>query len=256
VDLWPLVLTDGCRAAASGRVVFADGQFWFEPPLPVPLVYYEPGSEPAPRPSGWGVRLSEVDLERLDRRRNKDGATEGWAYLEGIWAEQRLDVLDQRPPRPPPLDEIDHARPPCDPPSGGWPIGPRDENLDVERAQGDEVLHLATFRPSAHQAVLVVTSEDPEHTRDRLAPVFGDRLCVVRSKWSRGQIASVRQAVEDNMRDWTAYLGSLGNTDEHGQVQLSMDVAQVLPALARYAEQVPDGLLLVNPWLAPLPAVV
>jgi hypothetical protein len=65
VDLWPLVLTDGCRAAASGRIVFADGEFWFEPPLPVPLVYYEPGSEPAPRPSGWGVRLSEVDLAPL-----------------------------------------------------------------------------------------------------------------------------------------------------------------------------------------------
>jgi hypothetical protein len=100
--------------------------------------------------------------------------------------------------------------------------------------------------------VLVVTSDDPALTSRRLTPIYGDRLCVVHSRWSRGQIKTLRRALEDNMRAWTAYMGSLGNTDAQGQVQLSMDVVQVLPDLARYAEQVPDGLLIVNPWLAPV----
>jgi hypothetical protein len=193
VDLWPLVLTDGCRAAASGRVVFADGQTWFDPPLSVPAIHYSPGTEPPPRPCGLGVRVTGVDLDRLVRRREKQGAIEGWAHLEGVWTQQRLDVLDQQPPRPPTLDDVDHSQPPCRPPGGGWPIGETDENWDVGRAQGEEVVHLATFRPSARQAVLVVTSEDPELTTRRLATIYGDRLCGVRSKWSRTQIETVRR---------------------------------------------------------------
>lgn len=231
--------------------MFADGELWFDPPLPVPLVYYEPGTEPAPRASGLGVRVSNVDLDRLVDRREKEGAIEGWAHLEGIWTQQDLDVLDQQPPRRQSTNEVSHSSPPCDPPAGGWPVGQPDENLDVERAQGDEVLQLATFRPSARQAVLVVTSDDPELTTHRLAPVFGDRLCVVRSKWLRAQVEAVRRDVKANMRDWTAYAGSLGNVDAHGQVTLSVDVVRMMPSLATYAEQVPDGLLIVNPWLAP-----
>lgn len=253
MDLWPFVLSDGCRAAASGRVILADGQTWFDPPLPVPAIYYTPGTEPPPRPSGLGIRVMGVDLDRLVRRREKQEAIEGWAYLEGIWTQHQLDVVDQQPPRPPSLDDVDHSQPPCRPPNGGWPMGDTDENLDVEQAQGDEVVHLATFRPSARQAVLVVTSDDPELTTRRLAPVYGDRLCVVRSTWSRAQIETVRRELKAHMRDWSAYIGGFGSSDAHGQVRFELDVVQVLPALAEYAEQVPAGLLLVKPWLAPLP---
>lgn len=251
MDLWPLVLTDGCRASASGRVVAADGDLWFEPPLAVALVYFEPGTEPPPRPSGLGVRVDNVDLDALEQRREKDGAVEGWAYLEGMWVHDRLLVDHQQSPRLSPLDDISD-RPPCNPPPEGWPVGPVDENLDVEHAHGDEVLFIAMSRPSANQVVLVVTSDDPALTSRRLTPIYGDRLCVVGSKWSRTQIETVRRGLEDNMGAWTAYLGSLGNTNAQGQVQLSMDVVQVLPSLARYAEEVADGLLVVNPWLAPV----
>ena len=252
MDLWPFVLSDGCRAAASGRVVIADGQAWFDPPLPVPAIYYPPGTEPPPRPSGLGVRVMGVDLGRLVRRREKQEAIEGWAYLEGIWTQHQLDVLDQQPPRPPSLDDVDLSHPPCRPPSGGWPMGDTDENLDAAQAHGEEVVHLATFRPGSRQAMLVVTSDDPELTTRRLAPVYGDRLCVVRSKWSRAQIETVRRELKAHMHDWNAYIGGFGGSDAQGQVRFELEVVHVLPALASYAERLPDGLLVVNPWLAPV----
>ena len=131
-------------------------------------------------------------------------------------------------------------------------MGDTDENLDAAQAHGEEVVHLATFRPGSRQAMLVVTSDDPELTTRRLAPVYGDRLCVVRSKWSRAQIETVRRELKAHMHDWNAYIGGFGGSDAQGQVRFELEVVHVLPALASYAERLPDGLLVVNPWLAPV----
>jgi hypothetical protein len=58
--------------------------------------------------------------------------------------------------------------------------------------------------------------------------------------------------VKEHLHDWSAYTGGFGSCDAAGQVRFEMDVVQVLPALADYAEQIPDGLLVVKPWLAPV----
>jgi hypothetical protein len=79
VDLDRLLLRDGDRVFACGRVVARGEECWFEPPLPFRLPLFPPRHEPAPEPSGLGVRVEGVDLERLTRRRQKDGASEGWA---------------------------------------------------------------------------------------------------------------------------------------------------------------------------------
>src|SRR6185437_4528492 len=50
-----LVLREGDGLRASGRVVTDRETVWFEPPLPVPLVWRSSGNEPAPGPSEFGV---------------------------------------------------------------------------------------------------------------------------------------------------------------------------------------------------------
>lgn len=92
MDVRSLMLREGCPVGATGRVIAVDGQVWFEPPLPERLVLYAPWYEPAPRWSGLGVPVRGVDLDRLDRRRLKDGALEGWAQLVGHWTGGELVV--------------------------------------------------------------------------------------------------------------------------------------------------------------------
>lgn len=254
VNLDALLLHDGARASACGRVVVQGDDCWFEPPLPVPAVFYPPGREPAPKPSGVGVRVEGVDLERLSRWRQKDGTTEGWACLGGTWDGDRLIVREQGPdtngsPGPTAIWEL----PPCPPPPGGWPRGGIDENIELEDDEdldGPEVVAVTLFRPSSRQVVAVIASEDPSLTRRRLGASLGERLCVVPSKWTRAQVLDVRGQLDDHSHEW-ALFGCGESRGEDGQVQISAEVVRVLPAFAEFAAGVPDGLLAVDPWLAP-----
>jgi hypothetical protein len=254
VDLTPLILTEGCKASACGRVVTAGDEVWFDPPLPVPLIYYEPGHEPAPRPSGLGVRVEGVALDRLDQRREKDGAVEGWTCLTGVWRDERLTVTEQsqrvaiRPETPEPHWTV----PPCDPPTGGWPFGGADENIDVEQdLHGPEVITVTMFRPSARQVVAVIASDDPELTRRRLAPVLGDRLCVIESRWPGERLRHIRAELDARHREWLFYTWGEG-ADDFGQLQFTIELVRVVPSFAEFAGGLPDGLLLVDPWLSPV----
>jgi len=254
VDLMPLIVTEGCTASACGRVVTDGHEVWFDPPLPVPLIGYAPGQEPAPRPSGLGIRVDGVDLDKLERRREKDGAVEGWTCLTGVWRDGRLTVTEQgqgvgsRRENPAPQWTV----PPCNPPAGGWPAGGVDENIDVEEdLHGPEVVTVTMFRPSARQVVAVIASDDPELTRRRLAPVLGDRLCVIESRWPGEQLREIRAELDANHQEWTFYLWGEG-ADETGQLRFSVDLVRVVRSFAEFAAKLPDGLLLIDPWLAPV----
>ena len=253
MDLTPLILTEGCKASACGRVVTAGDEVWFDPPLPVPLIGYAPGHEPAPRPSGLGIRVDGVDLGRLDQRREKEGAVEGWTCLTGIWRDERLTVMEQRqrvairPQNP----ARQWTVPPCDPPAGGWPAGGTDENIDVEaELRGSEVVTVTMFRPSARQVIAVVASDDPELTRHRLAPALGERLCVIESAWPGQQLRHIRAYLDAHQQEWLFYTWGEG-ADERGQLQFSIELVRVVPSFAEFAAELPDGLLLVDPWLSP-----
>lgn len=118
MDATPLILADGCRTEASGRVIAVDGEMWFDPPLPKRAMRYLPGHEPAPQPSGLGVRVENVDVDGLERRREKDAAVEGWAHLAGVWRNERLVVGEQSGPRFGPRGRAIDAAGPV--PPGGW----------------------------------------------------------------------------------------------------------------------------------------
>ncbi|GIH16111.1 hypothetical protein [Rugosimonospora africana] len=248
-----LVLREGDGLRASGRVV-ADGEtVWFEPPLPVPLLWRSPGSEPAPRPSEFGVPVLGVDLANLDDRRATSGGVEGWVTLTGTWRRDRLLVERQEPGG----GRTDRSapqwrRPPCPPPQGGWPKGETNDNIRVatDVLATLTITSLAVFRPSAHQAVLVVATDEPEHAEAVLRPICGDRLCIVRSRWTKEQLNDASERLRAEMRAWMIY-GSGQSVSQDGQAVLTVKLTHVLPSFAQWADTLAEGLLSVTPWLVP-----
>jgi hypothetical protein len=268
VDISELVLRDGDLVRANGRVVVDGDDVWFEPPLPMTLVHYS-SDPPPPRPSGLGVRTVGVDLDALD---------ESWASLSGVWQNDRLVVREQanigrdfrrdlgpdfqrdlgpgvRRDLGPDVrreEEPGWDRPPCPPPPGGWPYGEPDENIDVppDLVSAYPITSLALFRPSPRQCVLVVAAEEPEQVDAHLRPRYGDRLCVVRSRWTRRQVDDLLHQLREGMSQWMVY--ESGETvTEDGQPLVTANVSRVLPAFASFVRAVPDGLLSLSSWLAP-----
>ena len=77
-----------------------------------------------------------------------------------------------------------------------------------------------------------------------------DRLCVVPSRWDRGQLEDVRAQINEGSRAWGVYISG-PRTGDDGQLSFVMDLVRIVPDLAAWAESLPDGLLHVIPWLAP-----
>jgi hypothetical protein len=247
------LLMDGDAAAATGRV-FSDGAtVMFEPPMPVALPHYLPGSEPPPRPSHLGVPVAGVDLGALDRRREKAGAIEGWAHLSGVWQDGGLRVQNQEPPIFRGAERLPRwSEPPCPPPLGGWPHGAVDENLDAGDLQEADatIVALALFRPSSTQVVLVIASTEPSRVRAQLRSRFGPRLCVTPSRWTKAQVRDAAAQLRTNMDRWHIYI--TGETvTEDGQTRVQADTVRVLPEMIDWARPLPDGLVKITPWLAP-----
>jgi hypothetical protein len=252
-----LVLTAGARTSADGRVVAIGGKVTFEPPLPVALAAWFPGHEPAPRASHLGVAVEGVDTAALARRREKDGAVEGWAHLSGVWLGDRLQVEAQEPKHPVTFEHrrsVDWRHPPGSAPAGGWPHGPEDDNFDLadQRFDGGDglIVALAQFRPSPTQVVLVIAASDPAQAERELRPRFGSRLCVVASRWTRRQVDAVRVAAAAHMSDWQLYY--CGETvTEDGQAIVTIGATRVGAELLEWAAAIPGGLLGVDAWLSP-----
>jgi hypothetical protein len=248
-----LVLREGDGLRASGRVVTDGETVWFEPPLAVPLVWRRPGNEPAPGPSGFGVPVLGVDLANLDDRRATSGVVEGWATLTGTWRRDHL-MVERQESRGGRTDRAATRwrRPPCPPPPGGWPEGGTNENIHVpsDVLATIKITSVAVFRPSARQTVLVVAAEEPEHAETVLRPICGERLCVVRSRWTKEQLDNAGQRLRVEMRAWLIY-GTGQSVSEDGQGVLTVTLTRVLPSFAQWADTMADGLLAVTPWLAP-----
>ena len=233
-------------------MVAVAGEVRFEPPLPRHLVYYPPGSEPAPTFSGLGVPVRGVDLSGLQDRLDKDGALEGFATLRGQWRAGVLEVTEQRPPQWPADTSPDWVEPPCPPPAGGWPHGGENENLDPPAALVNDpaTVHLLLVRPSRTQVVLTVVSSDPQATLATWSPVFRDRLCVIEARWPRGDVESLTRQAQSRMAEFHAY--QAGSATGVGyQPVVTLSVVLITPALLAWEAEVPDDLLQVSAWLHP-----
>lgn len=99
MDVDALVVRDGDRVRALGRLVRNSQGDWFQPDLPVA----EPGGlERAVRPA-WqagAVRVVGADVGAVTNLFERDGAVEGWALVTGTWSGGQLHVEQQAaPPR-------------------------------------------------------------------------------------------------------------------------------------------------------------
>lgn len=137
VDFVSLVVGEGDRVTASGRLVRNGSGDWFEPPMPAAL----PGGAPRAVRGPWrgAVQIAGASFDDLSARFEHDGAVEGYATLSGIWSADQLLVEHQGPPpsRRRRHESAPWRMPPCPPPAGGWPHlrwGGGDKNLEAVRA--------------------------------------------------------------------------------------------------------------------------
>jgi hypothetical protein len=73
---------------------------------------------------------------------------------------------------------------------------------------------------------------------------------VIPSRWTKDQGDQVTSVLLRHFPEWT--LGTVGNgSDEQGQLVVYVRLFRVLPEMARWAVDAPDGLLDVDPVLAP-----
>jgi len=251
-----LTVAPGARVWAFGRVVLAAGAVWFEPPLPFHPIGCLPGREPAPRPSGLGMAVRGVDLAALVNPREKDGALEGWATIIGVWQDDELTVTGQSTLQPPPRHRQPSCTvPPCPPPAGGWPSGDTPDGFGAELAAltaSGVAIQVTMFSPPGRGQVLVISASDSELAESKLRLVCGQRLCVVPSRYTQAQVDAVRADIHSHFQDWQVYSSGL-TSGEDGQIVVTLSLVRLTPAIAAWAEQVPDRLLGLSPWLVPLP---
>jgi hypothetical protein len=248
-----LVLRDGDGATAWGRLVRTEQGDWFEPPLAVPVIHI---GDRAVRPVWSGaVRVAGADFDALHGRIQRDGVVQGWATVTGIWSGDHLRIERQTPQGREPVRLPAWTVPPCPPPRGGWPdvISGGDSPLVYDigdlRVTG-ALIALTLFRPAKNKAVLVVAAADRAAVEARLRPQLADCLCVVPSRWTRAELDSVRSHLHDRHNEWHVYQWGQSSTQD-GQACITVSLTRVLPEIAAWAASLPDGLLVLEPWLLP-----
>jgi hypothetical protein len=253
MDFERLVIRDGDRVAASGRLVRDSRGDWFQPSLPVAL---PGGVERTVRPAGrLAIRVVGADLDVVVNRFEKAGAIEGWAAVEGVWSGEQLEVDRQSLPSPEPPWSHPWRTPPCPPPAGGWPkVTPRGDMV-LKYDMGDlrataAAVAVTLFRPADGAAVLVVAASDEAAVEAQLRPQLGDLLCVVPSRWTKAELDRVCGYLHEHHEQWDLYQWG-PHVQGDGQPCVSARLVRVLPEIAAWAASLPAGILVLEPWLAP-----
>jgi hypothetical protein len=137
----------------------------------------------------------------------------------------------------------------------GVRAGQRDSRDNLTFDEGDlqrsgAAVTLVTFQPGPDQAVLVVAARDPDAVRAWLGPQLPGRLCIVPARWTRRQLDDVRDHAKQRRQKWGVELMT-ERIDDNAQAQIVIAVMRVTADLSAWAATVPDGLLAVEPSLAP-----
>lgn len=252
MDVRALVVRDGDRVTASGRLIRNRDGDWFEPALPETLIAF--AERPVAAPWRGAVRIVGGNFDDLVDRYEHDGAVEGYATVTGVWAPGQLRAIHQTTSEDAADRDPRWETPPCPPPPGGWPSpnwGRGDHNLDYDLGDLMETgaaVAVTTFRPSDDQAVLVVAAADRDAVETRLRPQLGELLCVVTSRWTKSDLDAVRAHLRAHWDEWNLFqLGPLNGED--GQTRMTAALARVSPEIADWAAALPPGILALEPWL-------
>ena len=119
MDFASLIIREGDRVTASGRLVRNETGDWFEPPVSVTANFSL--VRRVRRAWSGSVRIVGADFGAgLTGRFERDGAVEGSATVTGIWAADRVQVERQDLYAPRHREIPNWTVPPCPPPEGGW----------------------------------------------------------------------------------------------------------------------------------------
>jgi hypothetical protein len=257
MDVDALVVRDGDRVRAAGRLVRDSTGDWFQPDIAVTL----PGRverEVRPVWQPGAVRVVGAEFDAVSNRFERGGAVEGWALVTGTWSGGQLHVEQQAAPPPDGAWRPRWTTPPCPPPPGGWPTQLRRSDVQGGYGLGDleltgAAVAVTLFRPGPDRAVLVVAAGDVAAVEARLRPQLGESLCVVPSRWTKAQLDTVGDYLHYQWELWRLYGLGLQNADD-GQPHMAARLVRVLPEIAAWAAPLPKGILLLEPWLVPLRA--
>ena len=134
MDVDALVVHEGDRATATGRLVRNDRGDWFEPVL---MIAEQGGLERRIRRVWKGaVRVAGADLDAVAGRFEKDRAVEGWATVTGTWSGEQLRVERQDAPVAVPA-LARWVTPPCPLLECGWPAVERRGDVELSYDLGD-----------------------------------------------------------------------------------------------------------------------
>jgi hypothetical protein len=253
MDAGGLVVGEGDRATATGRLVRNDLGDWFEPVL----WNGEPGGQERRVMRAWkgAVRVAGADFGAVTDRFEKDGAVEGWATVTGTWSGDLLRADRQDPPALGPGAHAGWVTPPCPPPEGGWPAMAAYEGSGLFRDLDDldgtgAAVAVTWFRPGENQLVLVVAAADPAAVEARLRPWLGGSLCVVPSRWTKGQLNDASSQLRERWQQWSLYGLQKQNAGD-GQGCVAARLVRVLPQIAVWTAALPPGIVVLEPWLTP-----
>lgn len=271
------VVGDGTKITATGSVVAVPGRaVRFCAPVARADVGYAPGQEPAPTYCEFGVDAEGVDLSALVDRREKEGAVEGRATLTGTYRNGMLVVEQQDQPGLTTPGQEEQAPVPCTAPEGGWPRdasllrGPGyepegDSNMMAQQpamdryraAHPSDIVTLALLRPfpdSVLMGVSAVGGAAAARAVEALRPAYGERLCVVVSRFTRAQVTAAQEEVRvgsDDARRLGVTGGAGEGVSDDLQVEVGYDVVMINAELQRRSQKHPPGLLVLRPWLVP-----
>ena len=249
-----LVLGRSDDVYGNGRLVHTPEGDWFDPPLPVPAIAHADGP-PAPQPSRLAISVEGADFNALRARYERDGCIEGFAAIQGVWLDDKIQITEQNA-------EIQRSdawqprwtEPSCPAPPGGWPnVDSYSRNLSFDLGGLEETgaaVSVVTFRPTETQAVLVVAATDITAVENRLRPQLGVALCVVPSRWTKHQLDEAQQHLTHMSQRWQIYEWG-PRTDERAQSTIHAKLVRLTDEIARWVETQPEGLVTLTPWLTP-----
>jgi hypothetical protein len=247
----PVVGGSGIVVAYSARDVrFCDG------PMTLALT-------PGPPRCRDAIRVTGLDLSRLEDRVSRHGETWGRAYLTGTFRNGILTIVRQGPPKPAISSGPSLRKPPCAAPRGGWPRGPSSASasraLEAYRARYPaDVVSVAIFHSASGVSVTTIASTNPARTRAIIGPPFGGRLCVVLSRYGAAVVTSTKASLTALLRRSSSPSGRYEMTgvgltvSERGQPRVVIEALVETPGLRRVVASKPAGLVVVVPWLRPV----
>lgn len=248
-----LILHNGETARASGEVMAKAGKpTLFCPPFGQPLDLI--GRSPYPCPAA--VVVNGVDLSKLTRRFEEQGVTIGGATLTGIYRNNTLTVTTQGPATPATFQDL--TNPPCPAPAGGWSPGGATRYAPAYAAYVTAhpglVILGAYYSPSPGRHVFfILVDGDPVPVRAKLAQAWGKDQCVVRSRFTREQIAAAYRIIgsQHGSIQNTAYM--YGETLlPTGQITVDADVPILTASFVAALSAQPSGLITTKAWLVPV----